>query len=476
MKTVAIIGGGITGLTAAFELQQRGVPITLYEAAPRVGGVVRSVRERGYLAEDGPNSILETSPKIGELIRALGLEQRRVNPEPCASKRYIVRDRQLVALPGSAAGLFTTPALTLRGKLHVLREPFAAPPPADHEESVADFVTRRLGNEFLDYFVNPFVAVIYAGDPARLSVEQAFPKLFALEKRYGSLIIGQLLGARERKGRAEKSKQAAPQFSFDDGLQVLTDALGTRLGGSLLLNSRVSAVSETGTGWTVAARVDGCPRQTEHAAVIFAGPAYRLPQIQLSTQLPLNYTRLGEIHYPPVATLVLGFRREDVTHPLDGFGVLIPDVEQLNILGALFSSSLFPNRAPTGCVSLTVFIGGARAPHLATGDRETMLNLALKDLRPLLGIRGEPAFTHHAMFPQAIPQYELVFGRFRALMDDIECRAPGLFMAGNYRDGISLADSIISGSGVGSRVQQYLFIRSLDEKAAREHQKEVLCP
>jgi oxygen-dependent protoporphyrinogen oxidase len=223
MKPVAIIGGGMTGLTAAFYLKQRGVPVRLFEAAPRVGGAVQSVRHGGYLAEFGPNSILETSPLISDLVRDLGLASRRVYSDPSAENRYVVRDKKPVAVPSSAGGLLTTPLFSFPAKLRVLAEPFIMPAPAGTEESIAQFVRRRLGQEFLDYAIDPMVAGVYAGDPHLLSVSQAFPKLYALEQRYHSLFLGQFLGARERKRRGEVSKQDAKKFSFDNGLQEIID-------------------------------------------------------------------------------------------------------------------------------------------------------------------------------------------------------------------------------------------------------------
>ncbi len=199
MKSVAIIGGGITGLTAAFNLQQRGIPVTLYEGGGHVGGVIRTVQENGYLAECGPNTILETSPLIGELIRDTGLESRQLYSDPAADKRYLVRDKQLVNLPSSPLAFFATRLFSWRAKAGLLIEPFRRRAAADLEESLAEFVLRRLGREFLDYAINPFVAGVYAGDPERLSVKHAFAKLHALEQRYGSLIKGQIFGARERK-------------------------------------------------------------------------------------------------------------------------------------------------------------------------------------------------------------------------------------------------------------------------------------
>jgi len=456
MKTVAIIGGGITGLTAAFRLRQQNIPVTLYEASTRVGGVIQSVREDGYLAEHGPNTLLETSPKIGALIHDLRLEPRRLYSDERAHKRYLVRDRKAVALPDSLMGLVATPLFSPGAKLRLLAEPFIRRALELQEEDLAHFVLRRLGPEFLDYAINPFVAGVYAGDPAHLSVKHAFPKLHALEQRYGSLILGQVLGARERKRRPEQSKQNAKKLSFDDGLQVLTDTLRARLGQSVHLRSPVTHLKQSPQGWNITLGVEGRQETREHSSVIFAGPAFRLPEIHLTTERYLNYAPLAQIHYPPVASLVLGFRREDVAHPLDGFGMLIPEVEGFNILGTLFSSSLFPGRAPEGHVTLTSYIGGMRAPHLASDNLVDILNLTLHDLRILLGVKGQPTFVRHAMFRQAIPQYDVGYGRFKGLMEEIEAKAPGLVLAGHYRDGISLGDSIVSGHEAAERVHKYL--------------------
>ena len=454
MNSVAIIGAGITGLTAAYKLQQRGIPVTVYEAGDHAGGVIQSVRRHGYLAESGPNTILETAPEIPALIHDLGLEPRRMYSSPVAEKRFLVRNRKLVPLPGSPLGFIGTPLFSAGAKVRLLREPFIAPAPASREENLAEFVQRRLGQEFLDYAINPFVAGVYAGDPHHLSVKHAFPKLYTLEQRYGSLIKGQVLGARERKRRAEVSKQNAKKFSFDEGLQVLPQTIRDQLGHAVHFGSPVSRIEQTSDGWTISSGRD--VPANRHTAVIYTAPAYRLPQLELRTRRSISCAPFSEVKYPPVATLVLGFRREDVRHPLDGFGMLVPEVEPFNILGTLFSSTMFPNRAPEGHVLLTVYLGGTRAPHVANSDFETQLNLALTDLRGLLGVTGAPTFVHHAVFHHAIPQYDVGYGRFKTLMDEIEANAPGLFLAGNYRDGISLGDSIVSGHKVAARVHTFI--------------------
>ncbi len=199
MRSVAIIGAGITGLTAAFYLKRGGVPVTIYEASDRVGGAIQSIMADGYLAEFGPNTILETSPKVTQLVIDAGLASRRMDPAPEARARYVVRYQRPIEMPGSPLGFFTTKLFSGKAKLAVLREPFVPARRHGPEESVAQFVVRRLGQEFLDQAIDALVAGVYAGDPYKLSIPQAFPKLAQLEEHYGSLIKGQIFGARERK-------------------------------------------------------------------------------------------------------------------------------------------------------------------------------------------------------------------------------------------------------------------------------------
>ena len=456
MNSVAVIGAGITGLTAGFYLQRKGIPVTVYEAGGRVGGVIQSVRKDGYLAESGPNTILETSPRISQLIQDAGLESRKLKPALNAEARYVVRYRRPIAMPGSPLGFFTTNLFSTKAKLAVLREPFVAARRDGKEESIAEFVVRRLGNEFLDQAIDALVAGIYAGDPHKLSVTQAFPRLAQLEAKYGSLIKGQILGGRERKRRGEVAKDRAPKFSFDEGLQVLTDTLQDRLGDSAHLNASVTRLIQTPGGWSLDIRENGHESRAEHAAVIYAGTAFKLADLQIETREELSLTRFSEIRYPPVASLTLGFRREDVTHPCQGFGMLIPKVEGFKLLGTIFSSSLFPNRAPAGHLTLTSYIGGERYPELASLPHEKLVALACEDLRVLLGVKGKPTFEHSTFYPRAIPQYNVGYGAYRELMTNIENKAGGFFLAGHYRDGVSLSDSIISGCNIADRIEKFL--------------------
>jgi oxygen-dependent protoporphyrinogen oxidase len=466
MKSVAIIGAGITGLTAAFYLKRKGVPVMVYEACGRAGGVIQSSRQSGFLAESGPNTILETSPKISELVRDLNLESCRIYPNPDAKNRYVVRDKKPVAMPSSQAECLTTKLFSARAKFALAREPFVPPRRDGVEESVAEFVLRRLNQEFLDRAIDPLVAGIYAGDPHKLSVRHAFPKLLETEQKYGSLIKGQFFGAGDRKKSGEISRRDARMFSFDEGLQVLTDALAMQLGDAVKLNARLIKLIHVKDGWNISTS-NG---EVEHSAVIYCGTAHKLAELEIvcggaGSTLPddgahgvtrptdnFDLSTFSEVRYPPVASVVLGFNREDVTHPLDGFGMLIPKIEGLKVLGTIFSSSLFPNRAPESFVTLTSYIGGERQPELASLPAEKLIELACEDIRVLLGVKGKPIFTHHYFWPHAIPQYNVGYGKFKDLLDEIESKVHGLFFAGSFRGGISLGDSIVSGGNIAERV------------------------
>jgi oxygen-dependent protoporphyrinogen oxidase len=455
MKPVAIIGAGITGLTAAFCLKRKNIPVTVYEASGRVGGVIQSARQHGYLFEYGPNTILETSPRISELVQNAGLESRRLYTDPKAEERYVVRYRRPIRMPASPLGFFASKLFSAKAKFAILREPFIPRRMDGKEESVAEFVERRLGKEFLDHIIDALVAGVYAGNPYKLSLPEAFPKLAKVEAKYGSLIKGQIFGARERKKRGEIAKDRAPKFSFDEGLQVLPDALGRQLGDAVRLNTTVSKMSRKSDGWNLSLLQNGAERNFEHSAVVYAGTAFKLSKLCLETEKRLNLAAFSEIRYPPVASVVLGFKREDIVHPCQGFGMLIPGVEGFKILGTIFSSSLFPNRAPAGHLVLTSYIGGERHPELTSLPNEVLSQLVCEDLRILLGVRGEPVFQHSFVYPRAIPQYNLGYGRYREMMTEIERAAPGLLLAGHYRDGVSLSDSIISGCNVADRVDNY---------------------
>jgi oxygen-dependent protoporphyrinogen oxidase len=441
-KRIAVVGGGITGLTAAWRLQAQGHSVTVFEQSDRLGGAVSTTINDGWLVENGPNSLLE-SPQFDALVADLGLEADRRYAAPAAKNRYLVRGGRLVPVPMAPHKLLATPLFSIRTKLRLFAEPFfrARVRPADL--SLAEFVRDHLGQEIVDYAINPLVAGIYAGDPETLSTKFAFPKLWEIEQTHGSLIRGQIAAMKARRARGEKP--GARIASFARGLQTLATALAAQLGaGAIRLRSAVVSVSP-GPPWKLVSRHDGLAATEPFDAVVLALPAGALAQLPLGTSGERPLAALEHIDYPPVASLFLGFRREQVAHPLDGFGALVPEVERRSVLGVLFSSTLFADRAPTGHVALTVYVGGTRQPDLARLAPEILRPRVLADLRDLLGVRGDPVFAHTTFWAHAIPQYNLGYERFLDAMTETEARHPGLFIGGHVRDGISLANCIAAG-------------------------------
>lgn len=455
--SVIVIGGGIAGLTAAYRLQQAGVPVTVLEKSDRLGGVMYSLSVDGYLMEAGPNTILETSAKVTDLVTDIGLDSEKVYAGNKGKNRYIVRDQKPICLPLSPPAFFTSPLFSLRAKLRLLKEPFIEPWDNSYEESLSQFVLRRLGRELLDYAINPFVAGVYAGDPDFLSVKHGFPKLYALEQTYGSLIKGQIKGAKERKRRREASKPASDMFSFTRGLTMVPDRLGELLGDAVRKKTVANNITRHDRRWKVQFE-DSKGKHgtfTSHA-VLFAGRAFDLPRLKLDNTQKEQFVRFEKIYHPPVSVLALGFKREDVGHFLNGFGVLVPKIENFQILGVLFSSSLFENRAPKGHVLLTVFIGGTRNPDVALKPPAELVDLALNDIGVILDVKARPTFVHHICWEKAIPQYQVGYEEYRDILASLERDYPGLFFTGNYCSGISVADTIAHATDTSYRIQNYL--------------------
>ncbi|HJR16484.1 MAG TPA: protoporphyrinogen oxidase [Gemmatimonadales bacterium] len=452
MATIAIIGAGLTGLTAAYRLKQQGHRVTVYEARERGGGAIMSVRRDGYLAELGPSSLAAPSPTVARLLADLGLDASRVTASPAARHRYIVRKGRLSRLPMSPAELLTSRLLSNGAKLAIFMEPLLDVSDSHLEESIAAFVRRRFNQEVLDYIVNPFIAGIYAGDPEQLSLRHATPKLYALERTHGSVMKALI---QMMKAPREGAHGAGPGgvMSFRGGLQELPDALMRELSSEIRLRAQVTQLRRGPSGWTVGAAFQ-TPEQFD--AVIYAAPAHCLDEIDLDLAAAERLSTLASIFHPPVAVVALGFRREHISHPLDGYGLLTPEIERKRILGVVFTSSLFPDRAPAGHVLVTAFVGGTRDPDLVQADLQTLTARVLDDLRSLLGTSGEPTFRALQVWPKAIPQYVLGYGRFKEVAEDVERRNAGLILAGTYRDGVSLGDAVASAEQAVARTTEFL--------------------
>lgn len=442
-RRAIVLGAGVSGLGTAVALEEAGWSCTVLEPSERCGGVIQSTSEGGFLCESGPSEMLVKSAEVLAFLERLGLQGKLQEANSEARKRFLIRRGRLLEVPMGPWGLLRTRLWSWGGRLRVAAEPFVGRMrPADGEESLASFVRRRLGPELLDYGIGPLASGIYAGDPERLAIRHAFPKVWNLEHRFGSLILGavRLMLERRRQGHRRFPSRLV---SFAGGMETLPKALAGRLPGAVLTGAEVSAIRPQEAGWQITWRSRGGPEvQAACGLLVVAVPAWRLGALPFPEGLRARLERLEEIPYAPVTAVVQGFRRDAVAHPLDGFGVLAPAPEARFALGTLFLSTLFPGRAPEGQVCLHSFVGGMRHPERVLLPDEALARHLRQDLDPLLGLTGEPVFWKRITWERAIPQYHGGHQRFLDTMAEVENEFPNLCITGNFRRGVGVGDCL----------------------------------
>ena len=448
---IVVIGAGISGLATAYLLSKKGYDVKIIEKIDKVGGSIESVIENGFLFDRGPNSALETTPVIAQLITELKLEHELLYASKQANKRYILRDNVLHALPMSPLGLIKTKLFSAKAKFRLMAEPFVGRSKDGYYQSLAEFVKRRLGQEFLDYAINPFVAGVYAGRPEELSVKSAFPKLYALEEKYGGLIIGTVRSIRERKKRAEVAKQSAKMLSFKNGMAVLPKAIEKYFDNNVILSSEVTSVDENEGSYSVLYQQNGVTNKIDCDIVLSTIPVYAASNIFAKYDKEFK-THSDAIYYPPVLVYYLVYDKKVIKQDLDGFGFLIPEKENKSFLGALWSSIIFTDRTDSTKAAFTLFVGGSRNPEFVKEERTSLLKKVRKEFEALMGITTEPLFTSERFWEKAIPQYNLGYVEHERFFDDFEKRNPGIFISGNYRGGISVGDCIKNAELVTNKI------------------------
>lgn len=435
-RSTAVLGAGISGLTTAYLLTKEGWDVTVYEKNETTGGAIHTNQIGDWRIESGPNTLMIKDDTIWNFFDDLALTNRVVEANPHAQKRFIVRDHTLQPVPTSIGDFLTTPLFSTKAKLRLLKEPFI-PSGNEKDESISQFIQRRLGAEPLNYAVNPFVAGVYAGDSARLSIKHTFSSLFKMEQAHGSITKGMM-----KRKRSSASRKAL--ISFDNGTQTLTDRLQQKLQEEVLLHTTVTSLSKKGPQWQVEIDQQGRQSTRNYSTIVSTLPAHQLAKVWDCDQSTEAINRLTQIEYAPIHILALGFKQDQINHPLDGFGFLVPKKEKLNLLGCLFSSSLFAQRAPKNHALLTCFIGGARQPALAEKPTEELIDLALNDLDKLLGIETDPVFEHSLFHHRAIPQFKVGYDAVLDVKNTIEKENTGFFISGNYISGVSVPDCICS--------------------------------
>ncbi|MCA9751264.1 MAG: protoporphyrinogen oxidase [Gemmatimonadetes bacterium] len=443
MDTI-VVGGGIAGLSVAREMLRRGHDVIVLEAQERVGGNVQTSSLDGALMEHGPQGFLGERPGVLDAVDELGLRDRLLPASDAAKTRYLLSGGKLVALPLNPVAFLRSPLLSFPGRLRVLREPWAKGPP-DRPETIREFAARRIGPEAADKLLDAVVTGIFAGDPSRLSVDACFPKMKKLEREHGGLIRGMM--ARKKAG-GPSDPAGSRLHSFTGGMRDLVDATARPLAGRIRTGTRAVTLARNGDGWRVT--TDGGDRLDAERVVVALPPSAAAGV--LGDVAPDVGAALREIHSAAVAVVGLVYERSAVGHPLDGYGFLAAGGRE-PVLGCLFESSVFPNRAPAGRVMLRAMVGGARNAEAVAQDPERIVAQARGFLEPLLAAGSEPVASRCVVWPAAIPQYDVAHParveRIRRALDALD----GLDVTGAAYSGVSVNHLVASASTVADRLE-----------------------
>lgn len=437
MSKVAILGAGITGLTAAYALKKKGHSVHIFEKNSFAGGVIQTLHLNDFLIELGPSTLQLNDSRVLDLLNEIKLDLNIIDTHPAARKRFIVKNNQLIPLPHSLKTFINTPLFSASAKWRLLKEPFIKK--GNTDESVSQFIERRLGKEILDYAVNPFISGAYAGDPSKLSIKHAFPRLYNLEHQYGSLFKGLF------KKKKNPSKIKTRTISFTHGMATLPLKLAELLQDSLYLNSKIISISYQNDSWTITVKFNGKTHTDTYSKLIVTLPANQLSTLPFANNISQELLPLHNIQYVGICVLTQVFRHASINHPLDGFGMLIPSKEKYKILGTLFSSSMFPQHTSENFHVLRTFIGGTCFPNIIEINKKAAEGLALKELTKLLGIKEAPIYSHYHLWESAIAQYNLGYEVFFHTMENAQRVFPSLHLMGSFRDGISLPQCILAG-------------------------------
>lgn len=453
MARVVIIGAGISGLSLAWYLKNLKPEweYSILEASDRVGGKAWTLKENGFLCEKGVNGFLDNKPASLELASDLKLPLYPANEN--SKKRFVVKRGKLVKLPEKPQDFLLSSLLSPLGRLRVLMEPFITRASAKKEESLAEFARRRLGQEAFQYLIDPMAKGIYAGNPELLSLKYCFPRIFELEQAYGSLIKAMLSLKKKAAKEGKKGPGAGPGghlISFEMGMSQLTDCLGTILHDHIQLNAEaVELFKTTAEGEWQITTTKGDTINATH--VVMACPA-KVTASLISSYAPNLATVLKDIDYPPIAVVAMGFRKNRLKHHLNGFGFLVPEIEHRSILGMLWDSSIFPNRAPNDYSLIRCLIGGARAREQAYLKDTALLNTVKKELKELMGINTAPEFVRIFRWHEAIPQYNTGYGALLSCLQQEAKNLPNIHMRCNWIGGVSFNDCIANSQTLAKKL------------------------
>ena len=462
MKRIVVIGAGISGLSIAWAISRRdpSTEVIVLERGARAGGNIRTDVVDGYRCESGPDGFLDNAPATLELVKQLGIEHRLQPSSDAARRRYIFRKGKLREVPTGPLAFLGTRLLSLRGKLRLLCEPFGRRPPQG-DESIFGFASRRIGREAAAVMVDSMVSGIFAGDARTLSLRACFPKMWELEQTYGSLVKALIATRRSRKTEDAAGAPAGRLTSFIGGMSELVDTLVERLGPAVRTSSPATFVKRMeGGGWLVGVR----GTTIDADAVVMTGPASEAATLLY----PLDQSLAEDLHRIPTAPLAVVCLGYDASAAgaLPGFGFLVPRSEKLRMLGTLWETSIYPNRAPEGKALLRVMIGGALDPEAPRLTDPEILRTVRDELRRTMGLYAVPEFVRIVRHHRGIPQY--VGGHLDRLarIDGALARLPGMLLAGNSYRGVSINNCIAEAATVAE--QALVHARALTPRIVRD--------
>jgi protoporphyrinogen/coproporphyrinogen III oxidase len=462
---VVVVGGGITGLAAAWHLRDVA-DCTVVEASARWGGKVYTERFDGYAVEWGPDSLITRKPWALDLIHELGLDDCLIEVNDLPERIYVLNGGELHPLPDGLhllvptkiAPFLRSPLFSPLGKLRMLAEALIPPKTDDTDETLAQFITRRMGREALDRLAEPMLGGVYNSEVEKQSILATFPNFRALERKHGSLIRGM---RRMQATRAGKTPALPPILSLHEGMGSLVEALVAKLTCDLRLDATVTGIDASDTGYTVKLW-DGETIQAD--AVILTTPAFVTARL-LNNLAPVASARLNDIRYAGVGSASLAFDRADIPQALDAYGVVIPSREGRRIDGMQWASSKWMNRAPSGKALLRVFFGGPHTRDMIDKTDEQLIEIIRAELRDLLGITAEPLTYSISRWESAYPQYDL---NHLERVAQIEAALPqGVYVAGSPYRGVGLPDCIKQAQATATLIEQ----RNTELQSSRETKK-----
>ena len=427
-----ILGAGISGLTLGHYLNKRDKDFLIFESSKYIGGNISTKNTKGFICENGPNTVLLNNKSVQDLISDLKIKNDIIYPNDNNKKRFLISKGKLIEIPQSFAQFIMSNILSLTAKIRIFFEIFIKK--SDSNLSVYDFFSRRFGKEFHDILIEPFLTGVYAGNTRKMSIKYVLKKIWEVEQNYGSVILGFM---------KKKSRKISPRsFNFKNGLSDLTNALQHKIKDKIRFTSKITSISKIGNLYEITVNNDIKYRCSKLISTI---PAYALSDIIFDKKLSQN---LKKIYYCPIYVLHLGIEKQKIKDDISGFGVLTKPSDNKSFLGIIFNSRIFPHVAPSDKDLMTVMVGGTRQEQLLKTDKDLLFDKIVRDIRKLISYDGKIIMKHDFLWDKGIPQYGLDHDYIINEIKNFENKNKDFHIMGNYVNGISVSDCIEKASVV----------------------------